>query len=226
MERIEYRDVIEKSDWKRGVWDHEPDKIQWPDEVTELPCLIVRGPTGSWCGYVGVPEGHPLFGLEYGDCPQGAECPQRTEEHSWCDHTPEHVLEVHGGVTFTGKCSEITPERWERWRKSMLARRAEAKTYPKGDAARDLKELGVDLENYDAWAERARARYICHLVPANEPDNVWWFGFDCAHAGDFSPSYGSDLGRPTGWGGVVEYRDIDYVTEQCRALARQLHARS
>lgn len=54
MERIEYRGVVDKSGWARGVWDSEPDKIQWQDAETGLPCLIVRGPVGALCGYVGV----------------------------------------------------------------------------------------------------------------------------------------------------------------------------
>ena len=52
----------------------------------------------------------------------------------------------------------------------------------------------------------------------------WWFGFDCSHAGDYCPSYEDikQLGTPTGWGSVVEYRNLDYVTAQCAELAKQL----
>jgi hypothetical protein len=40
----------------------EPDKEQWADESTGLPCLLKRNPrSGALCGYVGVPEGHPWF---------------------------------------------------------------------------------------------------------------------------------------------------------------------
>lgn len=81
MERIEYR-TINKSTWERGEWDHEPDKIQFPDEVTGLPCLIVRGPVGALCGYVGVTSEHPLFGQSYDDV----------------------NVSVHGGLTFAGAC--------------------------------------------------------------------------------------------------------------------------
>jgi hypothetical protein len=28
---------------------------------------------------------------------------------------------------------------------------------------------------------------ICHVPAPGEPDDVWWFGFDCAHGGDFKP---------------------------------------
>lgn len=55
--------------WPSGEWDSEPDKMQWPDETTGLPCLAVRHPrSGHWCGYVGVAEGHPMFQKGYDDC--------------------------------------------------------------------------------------------------------------------------------------------------------------
>lgn len=85
METIEYRDVVDKAEWERGPWDDEPDKVQWQDEATGLPCLIVRGPVGSWCGYVGVPEGHPWHGKGYDQCDD---------------------VDVHGGLTFASSCSE------------------------------------------------------------------------------------------------------------------------
>ena len=80
MKTIEYR-TIDKSTWGDGPWLTEPDKVQYPDEATGLPCLIVRNRLGSLCGYVGVDEGHPLFQ----------------------SHDTDH-LDVHGRVTFHGMC--------------------------------------------------------------------------------------------------------------------------
>lgn len=82
MKTIEYRDLIDRKGFPPGQWDSEPDKIQFPDEATRLPCLIVRNRLGGLCGYVGVSEGHPLFGKE------------------------DPGVDVHGGVTFTGFCSK------------------------------------------------------------------------------------------------------------------------
>jgi hypothetical protein len=71
--------------WPSGPWDGEPDKMQWQDEVTGLPCLAKRHPiSGHWCGYVGVPPSHPLFGKDYSDVD----------------------LEGHGGVNFSDACDE------------------------------------------------------------------------------------------------------------------------
>lgn len=82
MDTIEYR-TIDKSAWPRGPWDNEPDKRQWSDIATGLPCLAVRGPGGNWCGYVGIAEGHPYFAMDY-------------------DHAS---VEVHGGLTFSDFCA-------------------------------------------------------------------------------------------------------------------------
>lgn len=60
--------TIDKSDWPRGEWDGEPDKVQWQDEETGLPCVAIRNDTlGHWCGYVGLPSGHPGFRKDYDD---------------------------------------------------------------------------------------------------------------------------------------------------------------
>lgn len=83
MKTIEYR-TVDKSPWPRGAWDMEPDKKQWQDEATGLPCLIVRNRGGALCGYVGVPEGHPLFEKDYGSAD----------------------VRVHGGLTFADHCTK------------------------------------------------------------------------------------------------------------------------
>jgi hypothetical protein len=61
-------------DW--GPWKLEPDRLEFIHE--NLKCLILRSPSGALCGYVSVPQGHPLYENE-------KEC---------------FSLECHGGVTF------------------------------------------------------------------------------------------------------------------------------
>ena len=71
--------------WPSGEWDGEPDKVQWKDESTGMPCLAVRhGHSGHWCGYVGVNPDHPLFEKGY----------------------DEPSVEVHGGLTFADSCQK------------------------------------------------------------------------------------------------------------------------
>lgn len=76
--------TIDKSSWGPGTWQDEPDKVQWREEETGLPCLAKRGPGGHWCGYVGVSEGHPAFERDYTDID----------------------VRIHGGLTYAEHCAE------------------------------------------------------------------------------------------------------------------------
>lgn len=87
--------TIDKSTWGPGSWQEEPDKIQWRDRATGLPCLVVRAPGGHWCGYVGVPPGHSAFEKDY-DAVESLLPPCEEEGH----------LSVHGGLTYAGHCDE------------------------------------------------------------------------------------------------------------------------
>lgn len=85
MDTREWR-FMDKSTWTRGPWDSEPDKKQWADPATALPCLIVRNPFGALCGYVGVSAGHPAFERNY---------------------DLVDVEDPHGGLTFAGHCQPV-----------------------------------------------------------------------------------------------------------------------
>jgi hypothetical protein len=108
MKTIEYT-TIDKSAWGQGPWVYEPDKRQWQDPATGLPCLIVRGPVGALCGYVGVPPGHPAYGMSY-DCYSAWD-----EDGNERELTPIeraiNELNAHGGLTFADSCSHGAPER-------------------------------------------------------------------------------------------------------------------
>lgn len=153
-------------DWGPGPWENEPKRVEW--RHAGLPCLVRRGM--AWCGYVGVPPGHPLHGVGYGQCP--VECAHFTE-YSYCtEHEPDYLIDVHGGLTYAAPCD--------------------------GDEADG----------------------ICHVPAPGEPEDVWWFGFDCAHYDDLVPGYsGVGVLNP----GAV-YRDIAYVQAETERLADQLAA--
>lgn len=74
-----------------GPWQGEPDKVQWVDPATNLDCLLVRNRFGSWCGYVGVLPGHPLY--------------QKSAAYSDNEDREVGQLNVHGGVTFADHCT-------------------------------------------------------------------------------------------------------------------------
>lgn len=124
METIEYR-TMDKSKWNRGPWDSEPDKKQWQDEATGLPCLIVRNRMGALCGYVGVPESHPLFKVDDSTVttvdPEAVlraatEYRKGVIEDLYGDElaarsmSPSSIFDVHGGLTFAGLCHEGAEE--------------------------------------------------------------------------------------------------------------------
>ena len=76
---------VTREQWGEGPWQDEPDKEEWIDPRSGLPCVALRHQSmGHFCGYVGVPEGHPCFGKEY-------------------DDVYEYVSDCHGGVTFSGE---------------------------------------------------------------------------------------------------------------------------
>lgn len=55
--------------------------------------------------------------------------------------------------------------------------------------------------------------HICHDALPNEPDHVYWFGFDCAHYGDLSPKLAYTNGT---------YKDIYYVAKELAEVAPEL----
>jgi len=89
MEQREWT-FIDRSEWPKGPWDDEKiDKKVWKDPETSLDCMIHRGSTGAWCGYVGVPKGHKFFGNNYDD---------------------HYDLNCHGGLTFSDSCHGMDEE--------------------------------------------------------------------------------------------------------------------
>jgi hypothetical protein len=71
----------DKSNWTRGEWDSEPDRVDFIH--AGFSCFILRNHGGAWCGYVGVPSTHPSYGKDYNDV----------------------NVDVHGGLTYADKCS-------------------------------------------------------------------------------------------------------------------------
>lgn len=60
--------------------------------------------------------------------------------------------------------------------------------------------------------------YSDNHVPLDKPDGAWWFGFDCAHAGDLSPGMLKHTGVRFG----EVYRNLAYVKTETERLAEQL----
>ncbi len=112
-----------------------------------LPCLSCIGPMDTWCGYVGVNKGHPLYEINYNDIE--------------CDTYEDYEIRVHGGLTFSNYIHNIS------------------------------------------------------VASIDNPELIWWLGFDCPYPGDLIPGLTS-----TRRGNI--YRNEDYVRNQCVDLAAQL----
>lgn len=153
-------------------WDDEPNELDWADEKTGFQCRIIRvRDSGHLCGYVRIPDGHPLHGVEYSaEMPEALkplkdavmECPvgKRGAIDVLCmafgsAFRPGQLFDVHGSVTFSG-----------------------------------------ELRNQTGF----------------------WYGFDCAHAGDLCPAMEARYGRD--WDSV--YRDMEFVKAECESLANQI----
>lgn len=211
--------TVDKSDWGPGPWQDEPDKVAWVDPDTGLDCMAKRHERlGHWCGYVGVGPDHPWFRVGFGECAD----PEHGEEcQLYCEHSPAARVEAHGGITYARGCDEPTEEEWlkvdERLGDPYL--RAEAERHPHGDRAWLLKRLerqgGMAFEE---WVEDQRPHRVCHIPPPGQPEEVWWFGFDCAHLGDHSPGVNGSFPSPAD----DEYRSLFYVERRVAELACQL----
>ena len=136
--------------WGPGPWSAEPEnRVEF--RHAGFPCILHRGGLGAWCGYVGVPPGHPWYDQNYSEI--GAQ--------------------VHGGLTYGEHCGG----------------------------------------------------HICHVPELGEPEEVYWLGFDCAHAGDQPPgmtAFDYKHGLPGITGQV--YRTVEYARAETEQLAEQAAA--
>jgi hypothetical protein len=65
-----------------SAWKTEPNHVDFT--YKGYPCIIHRvDHHGALCGYVGVPKGHPYFGLHYNDI---------------------NDVDVHGGLSYSAEC--------------------------------------------------------------------------------------------------------------------------
>jgi hypothetical protein len=78
------------------IWEQEPDKFEFIDEVTGYKCLVIRDFVGKYlCGYVILPEDHIFYGKKFNKI-------TIIDEELF-------KLKVHGGITHAGIMS------WAKW---------------------------------------------------------------------------------------------------------------
>ena len=133
------------------------------------------------CGYVRIPEGHPLHKVHY-----NAQVPTITKE----------LLEAQS----IGKCSLIL----------VLTAGCGADDE---NSIRRSPDILFDVHGGLTYANGLND------YPVKTEGSVWWYGFDCAHAGDRTIDPGLyDFHGP---GDVARSRE--YVEAECESLASQLY---
>ena len=102
-----------------------------------------------------------------------------------------------------------------------------------GKGYNDLPEYGPEVHGGLTFANSCQEgppeQTICHIPAPGTPDHLWWFGFDCAHAWDYSPMdkvLEAERGYPFTVGHDETYKPLGYVKRECTSLARQIAAAS
>jgi len=158
-------------------WETEPDNLDF--EADGLRCVMRRNSFGIWCGYVGVGEDHPWFGL------------------------PSNTL------------IKPTPD--------MLENRSldDMGVFNLFIASFSNKDPSDELEIASALRVHGGISFSDFM-----DDGLFYYGFDCGHAGDFAPemqkhyeTLPEHLRRSIPRG---VYRDQQFVVSECQQLAAQL----
>ena len=65
---------------------------------------------------------------------------------------------------------------------------------------------------------------VCHLVEPGEDEQIWWFGFDCAHFNDMYPGSIEVMQKFPELHGSLggTYRNVEFVEAEVASLAKQL----
>lgn len=194
---------IDKAAWPRGEWDDEPDRLEWRDAATGLPCLVVRNHSGALCGYVGVGPTHPWSGIQYNGCSKG--------------HKP---IAAKKRLSHLRAQRERAKSRSERDMWIGLIRMEQRRPMPEWKCKCHSVERLLDVHGGLTYSNSCNeAGPICHTPAAGEPAAVWWFGFDCAHLGDVVPvcdGFVPDIHET--------YKNLAYVKGEVKELATQLAA--
>lgn len=175
-------------------------------EHNGLKCVIQRNRMDCWCGYVGIDPTHALYGYEYSDT---INIPSEIKERNI-------NLDKMDVIQFFLHCIKI--EKGESNKEeipvSILIQVHGGVTFSRGQLADGRTWNGIG---------------ICEKMYSTEIDNIWWFGFDCGHAGDLCPGFFLNEQLNFALGDTVDpmlrndiYRTKEYVITETKSLADQL----
>lgn len=135
-------------------------------------CLMVRG--SHRCGYVGLPPGHPLYGVEYDD---DNELLGRQRQKLDCEPagkrgvvtlfcwdgkkvSPEIFFDVHGSLTYSSSGEDYPAEGPEWWLGFDCAHCGDSTAFSGGESR--------SLEYVVAECERLAEQIVAACAPADE----------------------------------------------------------
>lgn len=81
----------------------------------------------------------------------------------------------------------------------------------------DYDDVDVLVHGGLTYGRKCQGR-VCHVPEPGEPADVYWLGFDCAHAWDMRPSHPTPEWHDADW----TYKTVEFVTAECESLAEQL----
>lgn len=92
-----------------------------------------------------------------------------------------------------------------------------------GETCDFRRKVNVDVHGRLEYSDKC-AGPICHVAELGFPEDVWWLGFDTAHAGDLSPVSQADYmkGPYPALREYEVYRDVKYTKAETNHLADQL----
>jgi hypothetical protein len=151
---------LPKEEWAPGPWHDEPDHVVF--EHAGYPCILHRNLLGAWCGYVGVPEGHPWFGKGYDDVDanvhggltyaepcQGDVCHEAPEPRHWLGFDCGHSQDRSPGLEATIAKIRSQPPQEKAWLAERMERLGMTVTY------KDLAYVRAETESLAEQAAQA-----------------------------------------------------------------------
>jgi len=132
---METKSGLDKTAWGDGPWQDEPDRAEWRDEVTGLPCLALRTErSGHWCGYVALPADHPWVEQD------PIYIQKNGVEGTPGGFAPDLAVEVHGGITYgPARCQPLREDEEHPWLRICHA--------PRPGESDDVRWIGFDCHH-------------------------------------------------------------------------------
>lgn len=192
-----------KSEWGPGPWQDEPDEKYWTDAVTRLDCCILRAQVTG----------------------------------SLCGYVGVDQSHPAFELSYRGLPSEEDKVRHEAFRERLRiwgrGRDRDLDSFPPDQMPPEVPVSGIGDKLWGAGVHGGLT-YAGRIGFGSRPNaNLWWFGFDCAHAGDICPAMDALMRSISSPSEIAErrrifrhdrYRTISYVMTECARLAAQLKA--